>query len=324
MTSCFGVGPPSACRLFDLAPPSRVQSAGCSDEKSSNSRRCTFRRAPVHSGRRSVGIYINALLWRGLGRFLVALSLGIRHSPSRFSIVATLFVLLSRALYLIFRSPPHCLDQRQHNQHPTMPFNRPEPPPAWDDKYLNQQVSSLSRPMDLFPVNKGPGADPLAGDWSYDSAVDLFSLNPADMDQNSFDFADGLANTDSKGLFMDSFSSSTAINGFTMPTAEDTVSLSSVRTPIAVIRAELTSPRTWTATTSHGQTPSLNHTTSKPNKHQTTTPQLPSPLHQRAPPFQQDGPPAPRSNPRNTSRRDYPPPPSIPQHQSSQAPEHQE
>lgn len=126
-----------------------------------------------------------------------------------------------------------------------------------EDEYLDQQLSPTTRPMDLFSVNKGP-ADPLAGNWSYDSAIDLFSLAPADMDPMSFDFADGLANTDTKDLFMDPFGSSTTINGFTMPAAEDTVSLSSVRHSPPTIQTRLTPRRTSTVMTSPVQT-SRNH-----------------------------------------------------------------
>ncbi|KAJ5378063.1 uncharacterized protein N7496_005472 [Penicillium cataractarum] len=93
-----------------------------------------------------------------------------------------------------------------------------------DERYLNQQLSPQSRPMELFPTTKA--SDPLPGNWSYDSAIDLFSLNPADMDPVSFDFAD-MTSADSKDLFMDPFGTPTAISGFSMPTAEDTVSLSS-------------------------------------------------------------------------------------------------
>ncbi|KAJ5594654.1 uncharacterized protein N7459_000862 [Penicillium hispanicum] len=93
-----------------------------------------------------------------------------------------------------------------------------------DERYLNQPLSPQSRPMDLFPVK---ASDPLPGHWSYDSAIDLFSLNPVDMDPVSFDFADSLANPDSKDLFLDPFETPTGISGFSVPNAEDTVSLSS-------------------------------------------------------------------------------------------------
>ncbi|KAJ5885408.1 hypothetical protein N7495_009918 [Penicillium taxi] len=93
-----------------------------------------------------------------------------------------------------------------------------------DERYLSQ-LSPQSRPMDMFQK----GSDPLPGNWNYDSAIDLFSLNPVDMDPVSFDFADTLTSTDSKDIFMDPFETPTAISGFSMPTAEDNVSLSSPR-----------------------------------------------------------------------------------------------
>ena len=96
-----------------------------------------------------------------------------------------------------------------------------------DERYLNQQLSPQSRPMELFPTTKTQASDPLPGNWSYDGGIDLFSLNPADMDPVSFDFADSLT-ADSKDLFLDPFGTANAISGFSMTTAEDTVSLSSV------------------------------------------------------------------------------------------------
>ncbi|KAJ5364950.1 uncharacterized protein N7496_010663 [Penicillium cataractarum] len=89
-----------------------------------------------------------------------------------------------------------------------------------NESFLDQQVSPQSRLMELFPTTKA--SDPLPGDWSYDSAVDLFFLNLADMDPVSFNFGDMTA-ADS----MDSSGIPAAIGGFSMPTAEDTVSLSS-------------------------------------------------------------------------------------------------
>lgn len=107
-----------------------------------------------------------------------------------------------------------------------MAFNRPNTLSTLsleDERYLNQNLSPQSRPMDMFK-----GSDPLPGNWNYDSAIDLFSLNPADMDTVSFDFADSLTNADTKDLFIDPFGTPNATDGFTMPVAEDTVSLSSV------------------------------------------------------------------------------------------------
>lgn len=89
------------------------------------------------------------------------------------------------------------------------------------DKFLEADISPQSRPMDMFDKTN----DPLPGNWSYDSTIDLFSLN-TDIDGAAFDFSD-LTTADTKDLFMDPFSPA-AINGFSMPAADDTVSLSSV------------------------------------------------------------------------------------------------
>ncbi|KAJ5795794.1 transcriptional regulator family: Helix-loop-helix [Penicillium psychrosexuale] len=85
--------------------------------------------------------------------------------------------------------------------------------------YLSQHLSPQSRPADFFER-----PDPLAANWSYDNAIDLFSINPTDMEPVSFDFADSLTNIESKDLFNDPFASS-GISGFSMP--EDAASLSS-------------------------------------------------------------------------------------------------
>ncbi|OQE18564.1 hypothetical protein PENSTE_c017G09254 [Penicillium steckii] len=104
-------------------------------------------------------------------------------------------------------------------------FSRPNPMStltAEDERYLNQQLSPQPRPMDMYPGTKAN--DPLPVNWTYDSAIDLFSVNPADMDPVSFDFSE-MTNADTKDLFMDPFGTPT-INGFTMPT-DDAVSPSS-------------------------------------------------------------------------------------------------
>ncbi|KAJ5715456.1 uncharacterized protein N7483_012637 [Penicillium malachiteum] len=108
-----------------------------------------------------------------------------------------------------------------------MPYGRCNPLPKLsmgNDRYLNQQLSPHSRPLDMFSTK---ASDPLPGNWNYDSAIDLFSLTPVDMDPVSFDFADSLTSADTKDFFMDPFGTPSAINGFVMPTAEDAVSPSS-------------------------------------------------------------------------------------------------
>lgn len=100
--------------------------------------------------------------------------------------------------------------------------------------YLSQHLSPQSRPADFFER-----PDPLAANWSYDNAIDLFSINPSDMEPVSFDFADSLTNIESKDLFNDPFASS-GISGFSMP--EDAASLSSVRLstlPINILSQKL-------------------------------------------------------------------------------------
>jgi hypothetical protein len=93
-----------------------------------------------------------------------------------------------------------------------------------EGSYLSQQLSPQSRPTDYF----NRASDPLAANWSYDGAIDLFALNPSDMEPVSFDFADNLTNLESKDLFADPFAGSSGISGFSMPMAEDAASLSSV------------------------------------------------------------------------------------------------
>ena len=96
-----------------------------------------------------------------------------------------------------------------------------------EETYLSQQLSPQSRPADFFNRPSDP-TDPLAANWSYDSTIDMFALNPTDMSPVSFDFADNLTNLDSKDLFADPFTGSSGISGFSMPMAEDAASLSSV------------------------------------------------------------------------------------------------
>lgn len=106
-------------------------------------------------------------------------------------------------------------------------FSRPNPMStltAEDERYLNQQLSPDARPMEMFPGTKTN--DPLPVNWAYDSAIDLFSVNPADMDPVSFDFSE-MTNADTKDLFMDPFGTPTAINGFSMPTTDEAISPSS-------------------------------------------------------------------------------------------------
>ncbi|KAJ5999462.1 hypothetical protein N7451_007272 [Penicillium sp. IBT 35674x] len=130
---------------------------------------------------------------------------------------------------------------------------------SMDDRYLSQQLSPQSRPMDMFSSKP---SDTL-GNWNYDSAIDLFSLTPADMDPVSFDFADSLTSSDTKDLFMDPFGTPSAINGFTMPT-EDTVSMSSDFD---------SDDQSWSMRPSIDMTPSAPEKQSKPTTRSSTSTQ---------------------------------------------------
>jgi hypothetical protein len=83
--------------------------------------------------------------------------------------------------------------------------------PVEDERFLSQQPRSLSRPMEPFPTTKV--SDPWPGNWSYNSTIELFPLNLADINPISFDFGDKTAES---------------MNSPGKLTAEDTVSLSSV------------------------------------------------------------------------------------------------
>jgi hypothetical protein len=88
--------------------------------------------------------------------------------------------------------------------------------------YLSQQLSPQSRPAEFFDR-----PDPLAANWSYDNAIDMFALDPADMEPVAFDFPNNLTNVESKDMFIDPFATS-GVSGFTMPMSEEETPLSSV------------------------------------------------------------------------------------------------
>ncbi|KAI2786892.1 hypothetical protein POX_g09288 [Penicillium oxalicum] len=90
---------------------------------------------------------------------------------------------------------------------------------------LSPELSPHSRPMDFFPYTKASETFP--ANWSYDGAMDLFPLDPVDLNTLGFDFANGVPDADSKDLFMDPFNPSTTIGGLSMPTADDAHSVSS-------------------------------------------------------------------------------------------------
>lgn len=121
---------------------------------------------------------------------------------------------------------------------------------------LSPELSPHSRPMDFFPYTKASETFP--ANWSYDGAMDLFPLDPVDLNTLGFDFANGVPDADSKDLFMDPFNPSTTIGGLSMPTADDAHSVSSVRAPyprLSVIECTRLTPsrRNLRVTTSHGR-----------------------------------------------------------------------
>jgi hypothetical protein len=137
--------------------------------------------------------------------------------------------------------------------------------------YLSQQLnlSPQSRPVDFFKP------DPLAANWTYDSAIDLFALNSNDMESVPFDFADSLNDLDSKDLFVDPFAGSPEISGFSMPMPEDNASLSSVclttSQPIPYHKADLfkeldSDDQTWPSNAARPSTDSTAFETQSPNQ----------------------------------------------------------
>ncbi|KAF7715468.1 Basic-region helix-loop-helix (bHLH) transcription factor [Penicillium ucsense] len=102
--------------------------------------------------------------------------------------------------------------------------------PQEDEQYFNQtlspEMSPHSRPMDYFPFTKEPQDFP--ANWAYDGTMDMFPLDPVDMNVLGFpEYVDGVNDVESNGLFMDPFNASTAIGGLSMPTADDAHSISS-------------------------------------------------------------------------------------------------
>jgi hypothetical protein len=117
----------------------------------------------------------------------------------------------------------------------TMDFSRPSSLsglPRQDEEYLTSQtMSPQPRPVGFFPVTKEL-FDPLPNNLTCDSAIDLSALNFTAMDPLSFDVSDKLAGIGSKDFFNGPFAIPAGINGFTLPVAEDSPSVSSVRSAV--------------------------------------------------------------------------------------------
>ncbi|KAF9886348.1 hypothetical protein FE257_011493 [Aspergillus nanangensis] len=92
-----------------------------------------------------------------------------------------------------------------------------------DDRiYMN---SPMHRPIDGFTGPKGP--DPLSGNWNYDSAIDLFSLNTTMLsDPFPLDMSNEMVGVDPKEFPADFFAPPPDISGFAISnhSGEDSVS----------------------------------------------------------------------------------------------------
>lgn len=104
-----------------------------------------------------------------------------------------------------------------------------------DESYLGQQLSPQSQPADFF----NRASDSLTANWSYDGGMDMFAPNFINMEPVQFGFADNISNPQSKQLFVNPFIGSSGISGFSIPMAEDNVSLSSVCPMLLCFRTKL-------------------------------------------------------------------------------------
>ncbi|GES59916.1 HLH DNA binding domain protein [Aspergillus terreus] len=96
---------------------------------------------------------------------------------------------------------------------------------ALDSDYM---TSPLHRPMDAFP---GKGPDPLSGNWNYDSAIDLFSLNTTTMlpEPLQLDIPNEFVNLDPKEFPAEFFAPPPEFSGFTISNhGEDVASCGSI------------------------------------------------------------------------------------------------
>ncbi|RJE20176.1 hypothetical protein PHISCL_07493 [Aspergillus sclerotialis] len=86
-------------------------------------------------------------------------------------------------------------------------------------------ASSNSQPIESFPVTKGP--DPLSGNWNYDSAIDLFSMDNMMPDTFSMDLPSDPISLDPSYFPVDPFGSPD-VSGFAISNSgEDAVSCQS-------------------------------------------------------------------------------------------------
>ncbi|KAL4889918.1 hypothetical protein BDV59DRAFT_102809 [Aspergillus ambiguus] len=101
--------------------------------------------------------------------------------------------------------------------------------PRQDSMAFDYMHSPTHRPVDSFAAPKGP--DPLSGNWNYDSAIDLFSLNTNMMpDPFALDVPNDFAKIDPKEFPVDFFAPPPEFSGFTISnhSGEDVASSGSI------------------------------------------------------------------------------------------------
>lgn len=129
---------------------------------------------------------------------------------------------------------------------------KPDPSTAFtfdnDDRFVSQQP-------------KGP--DPLSANWSYDSAIDLFSLNTMLPETLPLDIPNDML-LDPKDFHVDLFAPPADISGFAIShSGED--SLSSVRSYYyQVYKLTDKKSRIWKVTINHGLPPAVSHHSTRP------------------------------------------------------------
>lgn len=108
-----------------------------------------------------------------------------------------------------------------------MAYPRPDSFSLDDERmYSMSHPSPLTRPNDTFA--KGP--DPLSANWSYDNAIDLFSLNTMMPETFPLEMSNEMMNLDPKDFPADFFAPPPDISAFTISnhSGEDAASCGSL------------------------------------------------------------------------------------------------
>lgn len=96
--------------------------------------------------------------------------------------------------------------------------------------YMNT-ASPQCRPIESYTTTNTKGPDPLSDNWSYDSAIDLFTLNTMMPDTFALDLPEDMMNLEPKEFAnVNPFSQPPGISGFAISdhSAEDSVSCGSI------------------------------------------------------------------------------------------------